>query len=201
MGRAFNEKEKEQIKHRLLDAGRELFTQYGLKKTSVEEITKKAGISKGAFYSFYSMKELLLWDIFNSFEEAYRENVMQMFTQVPLTRRILTEFLYQMYIIVEEEPLFKKFLNGSDYADLLQVLPEETVAEHLEGDSDFSISLIQGLKNAGVSLPSDIETTAAMIRSMFFISLHKAEIGDGYDEGVRLLCELTAAGFGFQEDK
>ncbi len=201
MGRAFNEKDKEQIKQRLLDAGKELFSQYGLKKTSVEEITKKAGISKGAFYSFYRMKELLLWDIFNIFEETYRTNVMQMFKQGPLTRKILTEFLYQMYIIVEEEPLFKKFLSGSEYTELLRVLPDETIAEHLEDDSDFSIGLIQGLKEAGVSLPSDVKTTAAMIRSMFFISLHKTEIGNGYDEGVRLLCELTAAGFRFQEDK
>ncbi len=49
MARSFSEKEKQNIKKCLLDACKQHWTQFGYKKTSVDELCKQAGISKGAF--------------------------------------------------------------------------------------------------------------------------------------------------------
>ena len=53
MARSFTEREKENIKKGLQDACKRSWTQYGYKKTSVDELCREAGISKGAFYLFF----------------------------------------------------------------------------------------------------------------------------------------------------
>lgn len=51
MARSFTEREKENIKKSLQEACKQSWTQYGYKKTSVDDLCKQAGISKGAFLS------------------------------------------------------------------------------------------------------------------------------------------------------
>ena len=59
MARSFSEREKENIRKSLIDICKQSWTQYGYKKTSVDEMCKQVGISKGAFYLFFESKEAL----------------------------------------------------------------------------------------------------------------------------------------------
>jgi len=52
MPRAFTDPERDAIRARLMDAGRELFARRGIRATTVEQLARAAGISKGAFYLF-----------------------------------------------------------------------------------------------------------------------------------------------------
>lgn len=61
MPKAFSEEEKEWIRERLLQEGEKQFSAYGLRKTNIEELADAAGISKGAFYIFFSPKRRSLW--------------------------------------------------------------------------------------------------------------------------------------------
>ena len=53
MARSFTEHEKENIKKSLKEACKHSWTQYGYKKTSVDELCKQAGISKGGILYFF----------------------------------------------------------------------------------------------------------------------------------------------------
>ncbi|MDE6980473.1 MAG: TetR/AcrR family transcriptional regulator, partial [Lachnospiraceae bacterium] len=57
MAKSFTEREKENIKRNLQEVCKKSWTQYGCKKTSVDDLCKQAGISKGAFYLFFESKE------------------------------------------------------------------------------------------------------------------------------------------------
>ena len=59
MPKAFSDEEKQRIRERLLKVGRECFTRYGLKKTTVEDLTRPVGIAKSSFYLFFESKEAL----------------------------------------------------------------------------------------------------------------------------------------------
>ena len=63
MAKKFTEIEKENIKNKLISNCKDSWSNVGYKKTSVDELCKKSGISKGAFYLFYSSKEDLFFDI------------------------------------------------------------------------------------------------------------------------------------------
>ncbi|WDV48027.1 TetR/AcrR family transcriptional regulator [Clostridiaceae bacterium M8S5] len=59
MARSFSEHEKENIRIRLREECTKSWAKHGYKKTSVNELCAKSGISKGAFYLFYDSKESL----------------------------------------------------------------------------------------------------------------------------------------------
>src|SRR5918912_2045574 len=77
MPKGFSEREKEIIRSSLLEKGRVLFGTYGIKKTNVEDLTRAAGISKGAFYLFYDSKEELFFEILEQFEAEFRAAVFK----------------------------------------------------------------------------------------------------------------------------
>ncbi len=67
--RLTREEAKEQTRTELLRAARELFGQFGYRRTSLDEIAESAGYSKGAVYSNWSSKEdLFLALLDNEFE-------------------------------------------------------------------------------------------------------------------------------------
>ena len=69
MARSYSERERENIKKSLQKACKQSWTQYGYKKTNVDELCKQVGISKGAFYLFFESKEALFCDVLCSVQE------------------------------------------------------------------------------------------------------------------------------------
>lgn len=69
MARSFTEREKENIKRSLQVACKQSWTQYGYKKTSVDDLCKQVGVSKGAFYLFFESKEALFCEVLCSVQE------------------------------------------------------------------------------------------------------------------------------------
>lgn len=65
MAKAFTEEERKEIQRKLQDEGLKQFKEKGLKKVSVRELTRAAGIAQGGFYTFYDSKEALLLDCVN----------------------------------------------------------------------------------------------------------------------------------------
>lgn len=59
MPTAFNENEIKFIKLKLIESAQECLSKYGVRKTTVDQITEMSGISKGSFYKFYPSKEIL----------------------------------------------------------------------------------------------------------------------------------------------
>jgi len=59
MARGFTEHERGVIRSGLIEACKQCWTRYGYHKTGIRELTEMAGISAGAFYQFFSSKELL----------------------------------------------------------------------------------------------------------------------------------------------
>ena len=63
MPKAFTESEKKTLKKKLLNSAENLFKRYGLKKTTIKDLTQAVAISQGAFYSFFDSKEELYYSI------------------------------------------------------------------------------------------------------------------------------------------
>ena len=63
MPKAFSEEEKEQIKNQILETAVELFHDKGTKSLNIQELTRRAGIAQGSFYSFWKDKDALVTDV------------------------------------------------------------------------------------------------------------------------------------------
>lgn len=67
----------------MLSEGRHQFETAGLRKTSVEDLTKAAGIAQGSFYMFFASKEELYYELLLEEEQRIRNTVLDLF---PLMR-------------------------------------------------------------------------------------------------------------------
>ena len=63
---AFTDYETEQLHKALLKETRRCAVTLGMKKTSVDQLTKAIGIAKGSFYKFYESKEMAFFAVLES---------------------------------------------------------------------------------------------------------------------------------------
>ncbi|AND84644.1 TetR/AcrR family transcriptional regulator [Clostridium tyrobutyricum] len=56
MGRAYTDEEKENIRIKIKQYGKEMFEKEGFKNFRIQKLTKKVGISLGGFYTFFQIK-------------------------------------------------------------------------------------------------------------------------------------------------
>ena len=55
---------KENTRRRLIEASIEVFTQKGVEGATVDDLTRAAGFTRGAFYSNFSSKDEVFWEAF-----------------------------------------------------------------------------------------------------------------------------------------
>jgi len=69
--------------HRILDAAGRLISHYGYDKTTVSDIAREAGVSKGAIYLHWKSKEDLFTDLLNREMDRYVERWLQLMDEDP----------------------------------------------------------------------------------------------------------------------
>ena len=194
MPRGFSEKEKQAIRDKLLEKGREFFMTYGVRKTNVEDMTRAAGISKGAFYAFFSSKEELFLEVIEQFEAEYRAGLYDF----PMDRRrsprqnfrrMLNKALTEWAV----NPLFSK-LDRSELSALMRKLPEAKVQAHAHSDDVFVAQFMDKWKRQGIKIEGDPVMVSGLMKALFFVSLHKDDFGQGaYPQTMEVLIDLVAA--------
>lgn len=70
-------KPREQRRSELLDAARELFVTKGVAGTSMDDITRQAGVSKGLFYLYFRSKDDLIGALQENFAGRLAERIRQ----------------------------------------------------------------------------------------------------------------------------
>lgn len=197
MPRGFTEQEKLNIRSRLLAIGKESFGLYGIKKTSVEELAKSAGISKGAFYQFYDSKESLYFEIIRNYEQGQHDQMHNILSQqCDDEQALFKSVLKSILFAVDSDPFLKRLLSKSEYEYLWQKFTPEQIEEAMEADIDFSTKLIDVWRAKGKLKIDNPELITGTFRAIFAIFLHKIDIGEEiFPEVVDLLLDATIERF------
>jgi AcrR family transcriptional regulator len=196
MGRKFDEKEKEMLRSRLLEAGKELFGTFGLKKTSIAELTKAVGIAQGTFYQFFQSKEELYFAIMEMEEERIRQSLLQgEFLSQPLSKERFKRFLKHAIVLIETNPFFRELYQGEVVEYLLRKLPAEQIERNLDKDADYFLPLIQHWQEKKVMVNLDPMLIMSVIRSLILLTLQKKAIGEEfYSATIDLYIDFIADG-------
>lgn len=207
MVKGFNEREKDVIRNKLMKKGKELFSSYGLKKTSIAELTKASGISQGSFYLFFQSKEELFFDILEREEKNMQDQLLhEVLLPGRIDKLVLKKFLTESIRMVEENQIIRRMYMQDEYEELLRKLPQERIDQHIEKDSDLLAPLIRHWQSEGYLIEKDPNVITGVLRSFFTTSLHKKEIGeDVYEATLDLLAGFIAEGLirkeGGKDDK
>jgi len=98
---------KKQKKRKILKKAFELFRKNGYKDTKVEDITRKLGISKGSFYTYFKTKEELLYELL----ENVKKSEMERYSKVEIDenpKKTLENFIKERF------KSFLELLNNVD---------------------------------------------------------------------------------------
>jgi AcrR family transcriptional regulator len=193
MPRAFSPEERETIRRQLREKGEELFQAYGLKKTTVADITQAVGISKGSFYLFYGSKEELLLEILEQIESEARAHILD-YTVHPQenARQSVSAILKGFLLTWDTYPLLTR-LDKSDFDYLARKLPAERVQAHIDRDQQFIDNFTDKFERDGIPLRVPPRVVANMIKALFFIAIRRYDLGEeAYVECMEILIDLVA---------
>lgn len=192
MPKGFTEREKEIIRSTLIEKGQAFFTTHGIRKTSVEDLTRAAGISKGAFYLFFGSKEELFFEILEQFEAEFRQSIFaHVFQPGKSGRQNFKHLLKNALLLWDTYPLLKNF-DREEFEYLLRKIPPEKVTAHINRDDAFVAQFIEKSKQEGLTIPHDPQVVSGLMKALFFVSLHKDDFGqEAYPQTMDLLIDLV----------
>jgi AcrR family transcriptional regulator len=186
MPKTFSDNERAHIRKRLIEEAKQCLVQYGIRKTTVDELVKRVNIPKGTFYLFYDSKELLFFDVFCILHDEIQEKLIADIKAITdkITPEKLTDIILDLYKALEDSFLLRLATNG-ELELLFRKLPPETTKIHTDKD-DFRVeqlvSIVPGMKTEKIAVYS------AAIRGIFVSMLHRKEIGEEvFDDALKIM--------------
>ena len=175
MGKGFKENEKEIIKEKLKKAAEEALVKTGIRKTSVDKLVSKVGISKGAFYLFYESKESLFFEVIASFHDKLQNDFMEILEKSKnYDIDYLTDVIFNL--LEQYQDFFISILSNGEIEYLQRKLSNDIMKKHFEEDEIFFDKVLTVLSIE----KSYVEIFASSIRAIFVLMLYKKVIGEIY---------------------
>ena len=196
----FTETEKSHIRDQLMKAGREWFVRQGLKKTSIEDLTRSAGIAKSSFYGFFGSKEELYMELLMEERGRLRGEI----SAVSLAgdeRGAVERFLRTVVREFETNPLTRRLAtHPEEWQAVTRRVPPEVTKANVEDSTDAVSYFIRAGQEAGVVSDGDPEILAGVIRSVVMLTIHKDDIGrEIYPAVLEKMIQLVATGLSREE--
>ena len=189
MSRAFTDKEKSIIQRKMLDEVRKCAGTLGMARTSVEQLARAAGISKGAFYRFYPSKESLFLLVLEEWHASLYCAALDALEEgrgLPDCQRMALAINRASQLL--ERNRMQDFFEF-DVPVLLSRLPDDELRQHYHSDEHHIRRLME---EAGIQLTVELSVAAAAIRGLLTLSHHK-ELGHNHDQALQVIIEGTCA--------
>lgn len=192
---SFSEPERHTLRKALLETGYDRFTRYGLKKTTLDDLTRPVGIAKSSFYSFFESKEALYLELLSRSAPAVEAKVEAALRSSPDTAQALARFLAVAVEELETNALTRRLLT---HPEELLLIARRVTPEALEAKQRGLLPVLAFVERAqaeGRMVQKDPEVILGVVRAVTLLSLHRDDLGqDIYPEVMALLTELVAAG-------
>lgn len=186
MATAFTRQERECIYESLQRAALHCAATVGMKHTTVDELAREAGISKGAFYSFFESKELLFLSMVERLhDEMYgsAEKVFEARSDLPMRQRAMLA-IYELCRVAQKYDIIA-FMR-EELPLLLRRLSDSALHEHYVSDDER----IKGfLQKSGAALKTTPDVACATVHVLLMALSLKGDVGKGFDEAIKLMIE------------
>ena len=194
--RSFTDEEREIIKQKIIDRGKDCFARYGIKKTGIEDLTEGMGIAKSSFYSFFNSKEDLFLQIFKEEKEALKDSILENSFLKYRTEpdKAIRAYLRHVLQIVDNHPIWRKLVIENEHLELtISRFSEEEIKNIREDSVAIILPFFEEWAAAGLLIdkPARIlaETTQATLSLIHF--RNKIE-DDDFSEVMDLFIDLLA---------
>ena len=171
------DKENNQLReNRILKAANELFVQYGFDKTTVSEIAKEAGISKGAIYLHFQSKEDLLENLILQEFQAYAKRWWALVEADPQGGSVASMYKNSLYALTESAFMAAIFKQDARILGTYLKLPTNLFKRMNAGGSGSERSLFVKMMQSAGAMRKDIHAeVVAYVMDMLAFALVSME--------------------------
>ncbi|MGF1478050.1 MAG: TetR/AcrR family transcriptional regulator [Cyanophyceae cyanobacterium] len=194
---AFTPEERNSIRARLLDTARRLLPVVGLRKMSIDSLTREAGISKAAFYSFYSSKEALYLELIMQEGPGIAERVLTPLQNRSLPPAVALEsFLKALMVEYAENPILRRLIEAPEE---LAAVRRKAGNQRMEVKRALGyepiLAFVREAQASGAMIAADPAAVLYTITAIPHLLLHKEELGGAeWGKTQALLIQCVVAG-------
>ncbi len=165
----------------IYDCAKELFSAKGFKDTNISEITKRAGMAVGTFYSYYPSKEKIFMDIFLEENAKLKQRCFQSLNLEQSPMDVVGEMLKLNVEGTKANPILREWYNRNVFEKLEQAYREENGVDSVDFLYDSFLELITLWQQQG-KMRKDIDSKMIMMvfAAIINVDTHKEEIGIEY---------------------
>ena len=192
------EREKTERRNAILDCARELILEQGVSRVSIEDIARKAELSKATVYLYFSSKETLLKEICESSAKVFLEH-FKLFLKTGVTGMEALRGFWRGYVELfgssdEMIIVFEvyRFLNSGAF-DIIE--KSQSVSIHVDAILGVLNGIFEQCKAEGIFDP-DVDTSMVtrLVLSIFFQTIEKAaRLSQEQRKSPAIIEEMTAA--------
>lgn len=180
----FTDSEREQIRDRLIESGKEQVIRYGPAKTRIGDITEPVGIATSTFYLFFDSKDEFFLELIQQEMDSFQEQLSNDLNDVQDPYEGLIH-LFESYVdFADGNPLVQQVIIQNNYREVFQSRVPEALDEYKReriGQFHLVIEELQELDDGDFGeLPPHM--VIGVMSTLGLFALHKDEY-ENYEEG------------------
>ena len=156
MPRELTEEEKKFERSRLMKCGTNLLLRFGIRRVSVEDIVKEAGIAKGSFYNYFRSKDDFIYEVVWQFHEEMFLNFKQLLSRIStLEKAQQRDEMKKVFFAMYKSPTFEFFiLENSEIRNFLSRYSQEKLdkLEALEEQKYQELLNVCNIQNKSIEI-------------------------------------------------
>jgi len=167
---SFSDDDRERIRAKLVEAGRELFAQFGFERTRIKDITEAVGIGTSTFYQFFDSKEELYVAALIVERDRLDEKLKTAVAEAETPKDEVRALLRTMFAEIRAEPLISRLIVEGNLRDIQEQLTEserQSIATSLPEDELTSAKRWAQMEEFRYDDP---ELIRGLFRSLVFVT-------------------------------
>lgn len=158
--------DKETRRDDLVHTAREVFFQYGVRKTTIDDIAQACGMTKSSLYHYFSGKE----DLIRAVAQMVMDENLQKYEVVVSKERPLVDTLSALIdaIIARQKEMYPKFLASLE--EVMELIP--VLKDVIHGYQSSILKLIKDRLSHAVESGEYVELPIEEFSSILMILIH-----------------------------
>ena len=160
----FTEHEKNIIEQCLLEEGKHLFTIYGLKKVTIDDIVKAVNIAKASFYKFYEGKEYLFLDIVQKQQKEIFETLDGILSksQAKTDKEKVKEIFMVMSALMKNYPLL-----SSINEETVEIITRKVSPDRLAKFNAQGFDAVKAMEQNGIQFKYNTQVISKIFQTLY----------------------------------
>jgi AcrR family transcriptional regulator len=192
--RSFSQEELDDMRIRLMAAGKELISRFGLAKTTVRDICSAARVAPGSFYLFFPSKDDLYAEILVAAVAEQRGRNASAAASAAASEaaedaahgdpeRTIRGFLSRMIADIEGDPILAQFHRRDSMAEAKRALVAAKGGAAFAQISSGLDTVIAGWLEAGIAR-GEAADIRKIVQALIYLALNRSEIAGGAGPGI-----------------